>query len=271
MRNPIRRNQNIGTSKQGAKKQSIFSLPFDSNNLLDFYEKLSSYQKLEIDLGDKKILFVVEGTKKDFIHACSIEDVVYILKSIDFKYWKTLEMIVLRQPKKKEVFISPVWGRLIYSYSFENQYKKTIVLESVNCFKKLKWSKKLHSQEQKELERLRKDGHFILEQKNYYEIQINIDSARNTQLYRTLLHEIGHLYHFAIINEETYKKLPSSEKEYFAHQFSDELKKELEEQQIIPFKRKLNTEFLQNYKLNQEDFEILELNKNLNNKFMSDE
>lgn len=263
MKNPIRRNKNIGTSKQGVRKQSVFRLPFDSKNLLDFYEKLGIYKKLEIDLGNKNILFVVESTKKDFIHACSIDDIVHILKSVDFKYWEALEMVVLRQPKKKEIFISPVWGRLIYSYSFENQYKKAIILESINCSKKLKWSKKLGIDNQKELDRLKRDGHLILEQKNQYEIQININSARNTQLYRTLLHEIGHLYHFAITEKEVYKRFLSSEKENFAYQFSDRMKKELEDRQIIPFKRKLNMEFLQNYKLNQEDFEVPELNKNL--------
>jgi len=258
MRNPVRRNKNIGTSKQGIKKQSVFRLPFDSKNFLDFYEKLNSCRKLEIDLGHKKMMFVVETTKKGFIHACSVEDIIHILKSIPFTYWGTLEMIVLRQPKKKEVFISPVWGRLIYSYSFENQYKQTIILESVDYSKKLKWSKKLDADSQKELSRLKDDGHLIIEQKKQYIIKMNGESVRNTQLYRTLLHEIGHLYHFAITDKEKYKKILSSEKEYFAHQLADKLKKELEEKQIIPFGRKLNAEFIQNYNLSITDFEMSE-------------
>ncbi|MDJ0797430.1 MAG: hypothetical protein QNJ51_11470 [Calothrix sp. MO_167.B12] len=44
----------------------------------------------------------------------------------------------------------------------------------------------------KELERLREDGHRTATDKRHYLISSTLDSIRNTQLYRTLHHEIGH-------------------------------------------------------------------------------
>ena len=40
---------------------------------------------------------------------------------------------VRRQPKRKEEIISPVWGRLIYSYEFENDYCPAIILDAIDA------------------------------------------------------------------------------------------------------------------------------------------
>lgn len=42
-----------------------------------------------------------------------------------------LRFIILRQPKRKEEIISPVWGRLIYSFEFEHEYAPAIILDAV--------------------------------------------------------------------------------------------------------------------------------------------
>jgi hypothetical protein len=74
------------------------------------------------------------------------------------------------------------------------------------------------------------------------------DAVRNTILYRTLLHEIGHLadYQQKVLEKETsldpdpdvaadlWLSIPTSEREAFAHKFAEELKQTLLRNGAIP-------------------------------------
>jgi len=85
---------------------------------------------------------------------------------------------------------------LIYSYKFERDFRPAVVIEAVDCKRTLKWPKKLSVDDQKELDRLRKDGHEFVTTKRHYIANFNINNVRNTQLYRTLPHEFGHYIHY---------------------------------------------------------------------------
>ncbi|MCC7245018.1 MAG: hypothetical protein IT269_05040 [Saprospiraceae bacterium] len=109
---------------------------------------------------------------------------------------------------------------------------------------------------QKELTRLKEDGLEIEEDKRRYIFHPDINSVRNIQLYRTLLHEIGHFYQYISTEPEIYDKLTTAEKEAFAHHFAEQLKTELIGQKIIPFDRILTKEFIAESNLDISDFEI---------------
>ncbi len=99
---------------------------------------------------------------------------------------------------------------------------------------------------QKELERIKNDGFEIVETKRSFEIDLSLENVRNTQLYRTLLHEIGHYVQYCE-DEEKFDRLPSCEKEVFAHNFAAKMKIELEQKGLIPFPRQFFDEsFTQN-------------------------
>lgn len=107
--------------------------------------------------------------------------------------------------------------------------------------------------DQKEFLRLKEDGHIFTESKRDFVSELKPQSSRNTQLYRTLLHEFGHYVHYLNVvlrteqNEEDYDSyekrndyyfsLPKVEKEKFAHQYANNLKKKLIDHKIIPFER----------------------------------
>ena len=122
MKNPTRRNKNIGTARQGYKTQSKFRIPFSWYKGKIFYEKLGKTTKVIREIGGQTILFIVEKTKKGSFHACTIEDLERVLSKIPRKYVEGLTTFILRQPKLKEEIFSPVWGRLIYFYEFENYF-----------------------------------------------------------------------------------------------------------------------------------------------------
>ncbi len=247
MRNPTRRNRNIGTAKQGFKRQNRFDIPcYYIRESKIYWEKLSSYKKIEKQINGWNFTFIVEKTKKDWFHACTIEDLEMILQHIPSAYYRDLRTIVLRQPKRTEEIFSAVWGRLVFYYEFESEGVPAIILESVKSGSKINWSRKINIDRQKELERLKNDGFEMIETKRSFEIDLTLENVRNTQLYRTLLHEIGHYFQYCE-NPEKFDRLPTAEKEVFAHNFADKLKLELEEKNIIPFSRQFFKEsFVQN-------------------------
>ncbi|MEP1034398.1 hypothetical protein [Ekhidna sp.] len=239
MRNPTRRNRNIGTSKQGHGQNNELRIPYPALVQKEFYERLESYQKISKSINGKDFDFVIEETRKGSVHACSIDDLVRIIELIPEQDHEGLKLIILRQPKRKEETISPVWGRLIYSFEFEGESEPAIILEAVDKTRKFKWSKKLTPDERKELDLLKIDGHNIQEDQRSFQFDYEIENVRNTQLFRTLPHEFGHYVHYLEVVErlgsededfeqwesrhDSYFKIPNTQKEKFANSYVKKL------------------------------------------------
>lgn len=249
MHNPIRRNKNIGTANQGFGQDNKLKIATPYGEHKSFYERFENYQKEIQIINGHEFLFVTEQTRENSVHCCSINDIKKIIQNIPSEDYGTLKLIIRRQPKRKEEILSPVWGRLIYSYEFENDYFPAIILDAIDVTKKFKWNKKQTTEDQKELERLKEDGHPFEETKRAFLFSFTIEKSRNTQLYRTLLHEFGHYVHYlgtiSIFEDENYAEiekqqnsyfnLPKKEKETFAHNYADRLKEGLTLHKIIPF------------------------------------
>lgn len=257
MWNPTRRNRNIGTPKQGYGQNNKLAIASPCLVSKTFYEQLGSYEKTERLINGHRFIFITEETRKLCEHACSIMDIEKIIENIPLSHYGTLKLIVLRQPKRKEEILSPVWGRLIYSYEFEGGYFPAIIIEAVDCNKKLFWKKGLSPEAQEEFTRLKQDGHQFIENKKGYSAAIEIEKVRNTQLYRTLPHEFGHYVQYLEVVErggnnennfeewderfERYLKIPKSEKEKFAHRYAGNLLKKLQEKGLVPFDRLISS------------------------------
>ncbi len=275
MKNPIRRNRNIGTDKQGYSQDNEMVVPHPAIESKSFYEKLSDYKTVKKTIKGHIFRFVIEKTRLNSFHACTLEDIVKVLNEIPKEDYGELELIILRQPTRKQENLESVWGRLIYSYEFENQLLPAVIIEAVDLKRKLKWTKKLSVESQKEMIRLMEDGHKFILNKRFYEAEYELDNIRATQLYRTITHEFGHYVHYLEIVErpgnenenieewekrlKNYHSLPSSQKEVFAHTYAQNLKSELEKKGIIPFNRILNKNELLKDNLNLSDFQKLKI------------
>lgn len=258
MRNSVRRSRNIGTVKQGYKRRKEFGLPYYWHEEKVFWEKLSDYKKVKRNIKGEEFTFVVEKTRENCFHACTVDDVQEILKHIPLDIYEDLRTIIFRQPKRKEEIFSLVWGRLAFGFGFEKEIKSAILLEAVDYDYRVNvWSKKLNPDAQKELQRLKNDGFEIVETKRNFEVITTLENVRNVQLYRTLLHEIGHYVHW-VADVEKFDTLPSSEKEVFAHRFADTVKAELKSKNILPFPRKLERTSIIKDGLDLSDFERFE-------------
>lgn len=240
--NPTRRNRNIGTAKQGHGLENKMSIPRPSVTAKFFYERLGDYKRNEIEINGKKYIFVIETTLADSQHACSIEDVARVLEFIPPADLEGLDLIVFRQPKRKEWILSSVWGRLIYCYEFEKRLCPAIILEAVDYTEKIRWKKRFSVDDRRELQCLIEDGHPIIDTGRFYEAPCEHANVRNTQLFRTLPHEIGHYLDYlnhvelpakagADTHEEwsrlrdVYNSRPASEKERFAHDYANQKRK----------------------------------------------
>lgn len=251
MRNPTRRNRNFGTENQGFSQNNKLTISTPYGDTKIFHERLTEYFKETRIINNHEFVFIVEKTRVNSIHCCSINDIEIIIEQIPSKDYGDLKLIILRQPKRKEEILSPVWGRLSYYYEFEGENHPAIILDAIDLTKRLKWNKKLKVDDQQELERLKVDGHAFEETKRDYIVNFEFAPSRNTQLYRTLSHEFGHYVHYLEIverpeieNEEYedwekrydyYFKINKDEKEKFAQKYADKLKEKLVQRQIIPF------------------------------------
>ena len=250
MYNPIRRNRNIGTSKQGHGQNNKMRIPSPACSVKVFFEHLTEYLKETRVIAGNEFLFVTERTITGFEHACSVDDVATILEHIPKHDLLDLNTVIFRQPKRKETILSPVWGRLALCYEFEGHNRAAIILEAVDLTSTLKWTKHLTVADQQEFKRLIADGHRFVMEKNRYVTTLKREAVRNTQLYRTLLHEIGHYVQYIEIVERPktegesveawfqrsakYDALSTDQKEQYAHRYAEKTLRELKEKKIVP-------------------------------------
>ena len=143
----------------------------------------------------------------------------------------------------------PVWGRFVYFAQIGSHSGSAVILEAQELGAKIKWSKRMSLDDRAEYERLVADGHVFVETKRHFEAVLVEEALRNTELYRTLLHELGHLAHYQqdVVDGRTaldedydvardlYFARPSAEREVFAHAFADKLSTVLRGNGVIPF------------------------------------
>jgi hypothetical protein len=257
MRDNRRRNRNIGTAKQGHGQKNRMVIPdpfFSAGDLRGWWARLTQYRKFIRVINGHEFTFVVEKTRADCRHACSVEDVVFLLARIPAADYGDLRLIVFRQPKRKENILSPVWGRLSYAYPFERRVGPAVLLEAFPLSGSVWRPRRLDIDDRDEFERLREDGHVFIADKRGHHARMMQETVRATQLYRTLPHEFGHYVHYRQIVENVgnpdpglsaipederltyyHDSIPAPEKERFAHAYADRMNAEWREQGIIPF------------------------------------
>lgn len=252
--NSTRRNRNIGTARQGHGQDNRLVIPSMSGDDRVWFEQLGPYARSEFAVAGGSILLIVETTHGGCVHACSEDDVRRMIQAIPAHDLAGLGAVVFRQPRRKERLLRPAWGRLVYDARIgrigrPDAYRgPAILIEAVNPDKPVKWSTSLSPDDLEELRRLEADGHVLERRGNTWAITPNVAAVRNTQLYRTLPHEIGHwvdwqekvrrpgqeqperLHAF----EDAYFARPRSEREAFAHRYADEVRARLEKFGVIP-------------------------------------
>jgi hypothetical protein len=252
--NARRRNRNIGTAKAGYGQDNRLTIPWAWADNRVFYERLVDPVSIPVTVNSISVHILVEAPFRGFVHACTVDDILRVLKLIPSRHLEQIKLFVLRQPKRKERILSSVWGRLVY-WAYIGVYSgPAVYLDAQNLDRPLKWDKSLKPGCALELERLRQDGFSIRSGKRNHVIDCTLSSVRNYQLYRTLPHEIGHYVDYLekvvepslddidkrLALGEKYDSRPSQEKEAFAHRYADEFRLRNMNEGFLPFDRIFN-------------------------------
>ncbi|MEH6631726.1 MAG: hypothetical protein V7776_12900 [Halopseudomonas aestusnigri] len=253
VRRPERRNRKIGTAAAGHGQNNKMAIPNSRmdrfGNATEFYERMQFDCVIERIVHDTQITVLYENPREGYNYGCTPEDVLHLLSMIPEDHHYLLEFIIFRQPTNKQSQQSPVWGRLIYCAEVGNGLGPAIIIEAQKDNSELFWPRKISLEGQDEINRLKADGHKFERTKRAFVSKLCPMAHRNTVLYRTLLHEFGHLkqYVVEVLDEDTalsddyniagdlYDAKPSSEREQYANRYADELSEKLRLEGHIPF------------------------------------
>ena len=256
MYNPIRRNRNIGTVKQGhgKKNKMVIPGPFRPDYKV-YWEDLKTPVRIWRKIHGKDLLFLVEEPTRGFAHSSTIDDVEAIFLLMAPEDVRLIDIIVFRQPTRKQKLLEPHWGRLAYFYEDGKAQGAAIIIEAIILNDKIAWGKSIRPQDEKELERLKQDGHNVSFDGGRFTVETNFEACRNTQLYRTLPHEIGHMVDFfeSMEKDESMNKT-KHDKEAFAHGYADDFAKKAKMAGQIPFPRVFKIDTYERTGLNEEWF-----------------
>lgn len=238
-RNPVRRSRNIGTAAQGHGRDGELKIPGPEA----FWEKLHNPVWLQRQFGGCIIRLAIEPTKAGWFHSTTPHDIFTLLRLIPNAHLPGL--VVLRQPTRKQNLVEPVWGRFITGVEVGSYFEPCVILEAVPAETKWGW-RRPGPMDAAEIERLRKDGHRVTQVRRGVAIESDLASARATQLFRTLPHEIGH--HVDVLDNvdagsdagwrqrwARYWARPEMEREAYAHRYADEFRSREERRGSIPF------------------------------------
>lgn len=251
-----RRNRNIGTKKAGHGQNNRLTIPDAWADERLYHEKLLNPIILAREIGENTITILVEPTLKGFYHACTPSDIEAVLQLMPAEHIAPIEMIVLRQPKRKERILCPVWGRLQYWSNIEGYSGPAVHLEAQKIGGTYRWGKSLTPELALEFERIKRDGHQISTDRRFHYTTGTLKAVRCTQLYRTLAHEIGHYVDYLekvkipSVDDydewyrlnELYHSRPNKEKEDFAHRYATEFFDRQVADGNLPFDRLFDSE-----------------------------
>lgn len=199
-----------------------------------FFERLRDPVVLDRQVGERTMRFVVEPTQPGFIYPCTVDDACRVLGACPAEFLQGVPLVVFRQPSRKQRVLNPVWGRAVFWFDFGRDGGSAVVIEA-QCFKPIRWGPLLSLEERLELNRLSADGHRVERVRRGYEIHMTPESLRNTVLYRTLLHEIGHHVDFDLSSAEEWAGKTKKTKEDLAHRFASNGLELLKSQGLAPF------------------------------------
>lgn len=247
-RRPERRNRKIGTAASGYGQSNKMKIPeswVDSTGRCTcYYERIQADFTGEYAIGERRIKVFYEKPWGGFSYGCSPEDVVHVLSQVPSDDIRLLDYVVFRQPTRKQLQQFPVWGRLIYCAEIGDLTGPTIFLESQELGSEFKWPRKLNVEDRAEVERLKADGHIFEDTRRHHINRMTEPAIRNTLLYRTLLHELGHWVDYdrkvlsaddVDLAADLYFARPRVEREQFAHRYAEEMAARLRAEKTIPF------------------------------------
>lgn len=196
------------------------------------------------------ITVVSEQLRKGSVYPCAPTEACAVLECLPAADIAGIGLVVLRQPTRKQDILIPAWGRMHWCVEFRGYTGPAIALDAVDLdWPRLRWSRSLSPDQDKELGRMRQFGFAVTETRRSYEILLTPEHMRRWVLGRSLPHEVGHWVDFRrrvldplgaistpdVYNTQGYEDLlsrwwgrPHREREQFADRYADEAQPRIE-------------------------------------------
>lgn len=257
-----RRNRNLGTARSGHGHDNSLVIPTRWADDRVHWEKLRGPVAIRRLIRGREFVVLVEPVLSGFVHCCTPDDVLTMAELVPAADLGDLRLFVLRQPTRTEATISSVWGRLAYFARLGAFSGPAVYLEAQELGILERRRRSMSVDDRREFDRLLSDGHPVERVPSGYEWPVTLEASRATQLYRTLLHEIGHQVDYLesvdrpqrdrhegsvdrdALADRYWCKEPR-EKEAFAHRYAETLAVSLRKAgSNIPFDRMFDPERL---------------------------
>ncbi len=217
---------------------------------------------------------LIEPTRQDCIHACTVDDITTVLNLLPKRHINSysdidgIQGIVLRQPTRKEQSLTPVWARLGYCVEVGGVFGPVVFIEAQQIPLAVHWGTSINPSDRRELDRLVDAADDVQHSRRGHDLRFDLAGVRRVQLFHSLPHEIGH---WADMYEhverpslddldgwellwDRYFQRPGSEREEFAHRYAESAIAAMRQAGAVPFDRKLDADALIAEGLSLEDF-----------------
>ncbi|MEM6674042.1 MAG: hypothetical protein AAF726_14445, partial [Planctomycetota bacterium] len=170
-RNPTRRNRNIGTAKQGHGQDNRAGVPLRFRDSKTEWRRGHPHTVVTREIGGHAMPFLVEETRDDCVHACTVDDIAAMLALLPRPdvmgddWLRGIQGVVLRQPTRKEQTHAPVWARMGNSVGPSDRHELDRLIAMATS-----------------VERARR-GHTL---------HFDLEGIRRVQLFHSVPHELGH-------------------------------------------------------------------------------
>ena len=261
-----RRNRHQGTAARGHGRDNRLVVPSVRGELGVIswrswtglpVQRVGAHRTVHREIAGKLWTFVVERTSPDCWHACSVDDLASMLCLLPGEDHEGLDLVILHQPTRKYRQLLGSWGQLCYSVELGRRKCAAVVLHAFAASGSWPWNRGRGPapDDWQELERLRHDGHEITRRGHKLTIHSTRQAVRDTQLYRTLPHEIGHWTDFLDqARRDDTRQRPVREREHSAHRYADATRERLTRTGHIPFPQMIDRESLLADQLDPGDF-----------------
>ncbi|MFO0757878.1 MAG: hypothetical protein U0359_15385 [Byssovorax sp.] len=270
--NPTRRSRTIGTVKQGRGQDNRMVAPWPSTDGRHPEARVDDYTAVTRMVHGRPFPILVDHVRKGNIHACTPDDIAFVLGLLDpalFRPDHGLAGVILWQPERKPQRLESSWGRMRYHAHIGPIDGLTIYLDAHPVPTVLRWSRHLDPDDAQELARLLTEADEVVSDRRGHTMTFHLAGIRRVQLFRTLLHEIGHLdHHLRLVvdgspegfEERTvaFHSRPAREREQAAHRYADTKAEELRSLGLLPFDRRFDADALRREGLRPEDFSLPE-------------
>jgi len=195
-RAPERRSRKVGSParawRDGPAGRRAYDVPWSARDRRAPSDRWTPEAVVGVEVHGRTIDVVVDQLLGDHVHVCAPEDVGDVLELLPPDDVLGLDLVVLRQPTRKEQTLRPAWGRIAWDVAFRGYRGPALMLDAVALGQTLRWPRSMIPADVEELGRLRAAGFSVRSSRHGHDVRLDAVPVHRWLLSRTVPHEVGH-------------------------------------------------------------------------------